>query len=80
VPADRPAGVIALVGGRVVTMRDAANRQEVIDDGVVIWSSGNRIDSVGRRDDVTIPDGARRFDVAARPCCRASSTYTPTAP
>jgi Tol biopolymer transport system component len=62
VRADRPGGVVALVGGRIVTLRDAGDQQEVIEDGVVVIR-GNRIDSVGSREDVAIPDGARRFDL-----------------
>ena len=65
VPADAPRGTIALVGGRVVTMRDAGARQEVIDDGVVLVE-GNRIRAVGRRDEVRIPEGAFRVDVSGK--------------
>ena len=35
-PTDRPADSFALVGGRVVTMRDSGQSQEVIEDGVVL--------------------------------------------
>jgi imidazolonepropionase-like amidohydrolase/Tol biopolymer transport system component len=65
VPADRPQGRIALVGARVVTMRDAGRLQEVIEDGVVV-TNGNRIEAVGRRADVAVPAGARTIDVAGR--------------
>lgn len=63
VPADRPAGTIALVGGRVVTMRDADNTQEVIEDGVVLIE-GNRIAAVGRFGEVEVPSGAELIDVS----------------
>ena len=33
---DKPQGAIAIVGGRVVTMRDADQQKEVIEDGVVL--------------------------------------------
>jgi Tol biopolymer transport system component/imidazolonepropionase-like amidohydrolase len=65
VAADRPAGRIALTGARVVTMRDADERQEVIENGVVLVQ-GNRIEAVGPAGKVSIPDGTRRVDVAGK--------------
>lgn len=65
VPADRPKGTIALVGARVVTMRDARKGQEVIENGVVIVE-GDRIAAVGAAGTVAIPAGAKRFDLAGR--------------
>jgi imidazolonepropionase-like amidohydrolase/Tol biopolymer transport system component len=65
VPADRPAGRIALVGARVVTMRDAGVRQEILDPGTVLVR-GARIEAVGRADEVAVPADARRFDLAGR--------------
>jgi imidazolonepropionase-like amidohydrolase/Tol biopolymer transport system component len=69
-PLDRPAGTIALVGGRLVTMRDAmagpeAEVAEIIEDGVVVVT-GNRITAVGARGAVDIPAGAHVVDVAGR--------------
>ncbi|HEX6201680.1 MAG TPA: amidohydrolase family protein, partial [Thermoanaerobaculia bacterium] len=61
VTADAPEGTIALVGGRVVTMRG----DEVIDDGVVVVR-GNRIAAVGRRGEVAVPAGARTVDAAGK--------------
>ena len=49
-PIARPAD-LRLRGARVVTMRDAEARQEVIDDGVVIIED-NRIQAVGASGDV----------------------------
>ncbi len=60
--ADKPTTTIALVGGTVVTMRDADNRQEVIENGVVVVE-GNKILAVGTQSDVTIPKGAEVQDV-----------------
>ncbi|MBC8070041.1 MAG: PD40 domain-containing protein, partial [Deltaproteobacteria bacterium] len=59
VDADVPAGKLALVGARVVTMKG----EEIIEDGVVVVE-GNRITAVGPRASVTIPKDAKRFDVA----------------
>ncbi len=62
VPYGKPAGTIALVGGRLVTMRGPGSN-EVIDDGVVVVT-GNRIAAVGRRGEVPVPAGAKTIDVA----------------
>jgi len=59
---DTPEGLIVIVGGRVVTMRDADQQQEVIEDGVVVIQN-NRIKQVGKRGDVEIPAGA--FEINA---------------
>jgi imidazolonepropionase-like amidohydrolase len=63
VDADVPTGRIALVGARIVTMRDARREREVIEDGVVVVD-GNRIAAVGPRGKVDVPADARRIDVA----------------
>jgi len=63
VPADVPQGVVALVGGRVVTM--AGENGGVIEDGVVIIE-GNRIRAVGPRGTTAIPAGAQTVDIAGR--------------
>jgi imidazolonepropionase-like amidohydrolase len=54
-----PSGVVALVGGRVVTMKG----DEVVEDGVVLVE-GRRIKAVGPRAQVAVPAGARVFDAA----------------
>jgi imidazolonepropionase-like amidohydrolase/Tol biopolymer transport system component len=62
----RPTGSIALVGARIVTMRDAmAGTEEVIDDGVVVVA-GNRITAVGSRASVTVPATAHVVDVTGK--------------
>jgi len=65
VPADKPKGTIALVGGRAVTMRDAEKTQEVIEDAVVLVQD-NRIAAVGKRGEVAIPPGAFSLDVTGK--------------
>lgn len=54
---DKPSGYKALVGGTIVTMRNANNEQEVIEDGVVLIKD-NKIEKVGKNGDFAIPDGA----------------------
>uniref|UniRef100_A0A832MM07 Amidohydrolase n=1 Tax=Eiseniibacteriota bacterium TaxID=2212470 RepID=A0A832MM07_UNCEI len=58
---DRPAGTLALVGGRIVTMRG----DEVIEDGTIVVR-GNRIAAVGRRAEVAVPPGARVVELGGR--------------
>ncbi len=65
VAADLPRGRIALTGARIVTMRDAAHRQEVISDGTVLIQ-GNRIEAVGPSAEVRVPPDARRIDVSGK--------------
>jgi len=50
-------GYTAIVGGNVVTMRDANEKQEVIENGVVLIN-GNVIEAVGPMNGITIPEGA----------------------
>lgn len=65
VAADRPTGLLALSGARVVTMRDAENTREVIENGVVVVR-GDRIVAVGSADEVEIPEGAEVIDVSGK--------------
>ena len=60
-----PKGYKAIVGGKVVTMRDADNTQEVIENGVVLIK-GNRIEAVGTADDISIPKGALIVDAKGK--------------
>jgi len=63
--ADKPSGIIAFVGGKVVTMEgdDAANN--VIDNGVVIVE-GNKIKAVGVNGQVSVPSGAKVIDITGK--------------
>ena len=63
--ADRHDGRIALTNGRIVTMRDAQNRQEVIDGGVILIN-GHRIEAVGPTGTIDVPEGYQVFDMAGR--------------
>lgn len=61
VPGDRPSGSVALVGGRVITMRG----EEVIERGVVVVEE-NRITAVGAEQEIAIPPGAHRVDISGK--------------
>ncbi|TQV73933.1 amidohydrolase family protein [Aliikangiella marina] len=63
--ADKPTGMIALIGGKVVTMRDAYNTQEIIEDGVVLVEN-NRIKAVGKKGEVSIPSDAETINVSGK--------------
>ncbi|UCG49435.1 MAG: amidohydrolase family protein, partial [Phycisphaerales bacterium] len=56
--ADVPRGSLALVGGRIITMRG----DEVIERGTIVIRR-NRIAAVGARDSVEIPAGAAVIDI-----------------
>ena len=62
---DKPSGYKALVGGTLVTMRDADNQQEVITDAVVIIKD-NKIVELGQRSDIKIPEGAQVIDTRGK--------------
>ncbi|RDV24176.1 amidohydrolase [Alteromonas aestuariivivens] len=65
VDADKPKGYKALIGGTVVTMRDADRQQEVIENGVVLIKD-NRIEAVGKMGNVAIPDDTQILDVSGK--------------
>jgi imidazolonepropionase-like amidohydrolase/Tol biopolymer transport system component len=58
---DVPEGTLALVGGRVVTMKG----EEVLEEGVVVVK-GNRIVAVGPVGKVNVPAGAKVVDVKGK--------------
>ncbi|WP_375769455.1 amidohydrolase family protein [Archangium gephyra] len=58
---DVPEGTVALVGGRVITMKG----DEVLENGVVVVK-GNRIVAVGPKGKVAVPAGARVVDVTGK--------------
>lgn len=58
---DKPSSRIALVGGKVITMRG----DEVIDNGVVLVEN-NRIKAVGPRGEIEIPRGFETVDVSGK--------------
>jgi imidazolonepropionase-like amidohydrolase/Tol biopolymer transport system component len=59
--ADTPGGTIALVGGKVVTMKG----DELFETGTVVVE-GNRIKAVGPGGQVAVPPGARVVDVKGK--------------
>jgi len=59
VPADVPAGSLAFVGAKIVTMRG----DEIVSDGTIVVE-GNRIRAIGRRDAVQVPRGAKVMDAS----------------
>ncbi|TLU66636.1 amidohydrolase [Thalassotalea litorea] len=59
--ADVPTGMVAFVGGKVVTMEG----DEVITDGVVLVD-GNHIKAVGSKDQVSIPKSAKVIDTSGK--------------
>jgi len=61
VPRAKPSGTVALTGARIITMKG----DEIIDDGTVVIT-GNRIASVGTRDDIEVPADAALFDVSGK--------------
>ncbi|WP_412971965.1 amidohydrolase family protein [Glaciecola sp. MF2-115] len=61
----KPNRYTAIVGGKVVTMRDADNQQEVIENGVVLIKN-NIIEAVGNKADITVPSDALIIDAAGK--------------
>ena len=60
---DRPAGIVAFTGARIVTMADKSGG--IIDNGVVLVEN-DRIKAVGRAGELDIPAGAKSVDVTGK--------------
>jgi len=58
---DKPSGVVAFVGGKVITMEG----EQIIDNGVVIVE-GNKIVALGTKASVAIPDNAVVVDISGK--------------
>ncbi|MFA3792853.1 amidohydrolase family protein [Aliiglaciecola sp. SL4] len=63
--ADKPDGYKAIVGGTVVTMRDADNQQEIIENAVILIND-NKIEAVGKASDIEIPSSALVIDAKGK--------------
>ncbi|TMO60814.1 amidohydrolase family protein [Pseudoalteromonas aurantia] len=63
--ADKPQGELALIGGTVVTMRDADKQQEMIENGVILIKE-NRIMAVGKQGEIDIPKTAKIVDIKGK--------------
>ncbi len=59
--ADIPKGTIALTGATVITMKG----DEVIEDATIVVEN-NRIKTIGKSADVTVPSGAKTFDLKGK--------------
>jgi imidazolonepropionase-like amidohydrolase/Tol biopolymer transport system component len=64
-PVYAPQQTVAFVGGRIITMRDAQTREEVIEDGTLVVE-GDRIVAIGPRSEVKVPAGARVIDASGK--------------
>ncbi|MDT0593355.1 amidohydrolase family protein [Glaciecola petra] len=62
---DKPDQVTAIVGGTVLTMRNANEEQEIIENAVVLIE-GNRIKAVGNSEDISIPSDALEIDATGK--------------
>jgi imidazolonepropionase-like amidohydrolase/Tol biopolymer transport system component len=60
---DRPTGLVAFTGARIVTMADKSGG--IIDNGIVLVES-DRIKAVGRAGELAIPAGAKTVDVTGK--------------
>jgi imidazolonepropionase-like amidohydrolase/Tol biopolymer transport system component len=58
---ERPEGVIAFTGARLITMKG----EEIIENGVLLVES-NRIKAIGKIGDITIPKNAKTIDVTGK--------------
>ena len=63
--ADKPSGLLAITGARIVTMRNAEDEQEVIENGTILIED-NRIKAIGSADDVSIPTDVFTLDAQGK--------------
>ncbi|WP_170303944.1 amidohydrolase family protein [Sphingosinicella humi] len=63
VPSDKPDGLVALTGAKIITMSD--ENGGIIEDGVILVEN-NRIRAVGPRGSVDIPAAAKQVDMAGK--------------
>ncbi|GER01238.1 TolB protein [Iodidimonas gelatinilytica] len=61
-PADKPQGMVALTGARIITMN---GDDAVIENGTILIEE-NRIKAIGPNDDIDIPADAKRVDVSGK--------------
>jgi Tol biopolymer transport system component len=65
VAGDAPSDTFAFTNARIVTMRDAENREEVIENGTLVVR-GDSIVAVGPSSQVQVPAGARAIDASGK--------------
>ncbi|HET7266683.1 MAG TPA: amidohydrolase family protein, partial [Oleiagrimonas sp.] len=65
VPGNHPEQVVAFTHARIITMRDAEDHQEVIEDGTIVLD-GDRIAAVGPSDEVQVPADARVIEARGK--------------
>ena len=58
---DKPSGLIAFVGGKVITMEG----EQVFEDGTVIVE-GNIIKAVGNKSEINVPESAKIIDITGK--------------
>lgn len=59
--ADKPSGVVAFIGGKIITMEG----ENVINNGVVVVN-GNKISAIGAQGSVDIPSNAKVVDITGK--------------
>ncbi|MCF6299549.1 MAG: amidohydrolase, partial [Proteobacteria bacterium] len=65
VKTDKPAGLIALTGAKIITIENINGQQQVIEDGVIIIKD-NLIQAVGSSDQLSVPASAEVFDLKGK--------------
>lgn len=64
-PVHAPREVVAFTNARIVTMRNAEDQQEVIENGTIVLE-GNTIRAVGASGSIEVPAGARVIDASGK--------------